>query len=99
MTFLLIAVSMSAVQCLSIGIGGVTEEVNGWADDLFGLFGKTIADFRKENPEICYALLAALILLAIFLILKYFKYMVLFAAIALAIIAVAMLIDKNIGKK
>lgn len=99
MTFFLVSVSMSAVQCFPLSIEGVKEEVSGWFDDLFGMFGDTIKDFRKENPEICYALLAALILLAVFLILKYFKFMVLFAAIALAIIAVAMLIDKNIGKK
>lgn len=87
------AVAHSAVPT---SIDEVGEIFKGWMQSFFGLFGDNVGEFYKEQPEICWALLASLVLLIIFLLMKMFKYVVIFGVLALVVFASAVFIDSKL---
>lgn len=96
MTLLLISSSVNLVNCFPLSIEGLKEEFNETMDTFFGFFGDAFSDFYKKHPEICWALIAAAVLLAVLLCMRMFKYIVLFLILALVIIAISMFIAEKL---
>lgn len=86
---------MNLVNCFPLSIDGLKEESDGAMNKFFGFFGEAFSDFYNKHTQICWALIVAVVLLAVLLFMRMFKYVVLFSVLALVIIAISIFIAEQ----